>query len=212
MSEAARRRVAEVVGAVARQALADSGAERIALLDDGGPEAELAAALLAEALGPDRVLRVSAGAAEVESVLHLGPGVERARAGEEAARLRARLLNGVLLAHPGNKTALLLAGMLPPEPFLPLGDLWASQVATLGGAWSAPAQVRALAEGAGGIAVLDASLAALLEGRAPDALGGLPEGVAAAVEQALAAGRAGRLNPRLVPKLGTRTLGCDLNA
>ena len=211
MSEARERRIAEIVGAVARQALADRGASRIALLDDGGPEAELAARLLAAALGTDRVVRVTAGAGEVESVLHLSPGVGTKRAGDEARRLRARLTADAVPAHPGNKTALLLGGELPPEPLLPLADLWACEVAQLGRGWSAPGAVRRIAELAGGIEALDAALRAWAEGRDAGAIERLlPTEGADAVRRALAAGRASRLHPRTVPKIGTRTLGVDL--
>jgi hypothetical protein len=202
------RRIAEVVGAVARQALDDRGAARIALLDDGGPEAELAARLLAEVLGADRVVRVTAGDGEVESVLHLAPYGDAGRAGEEARRLRARLMDGAVAAHPGNKTALLLGGELPPEPLLPLGDLWATDVAELAGGWSAPPGVMRIVELAGGIEALEAALRAWADGRDAMEFGTLE--AADAVLRALAAGRASRLHPRIVPKIAGRTLGVDL--
>jgi hypothetical protein len=192
MTDGRERRIAEIVGAVARQALADRGASRIALLDDGGPEAELAARLLA----PERVVRVTAEAGE--------------RLREEARRMRARLIDGAVAAHPGSKTALLLGGELPPEPLLPLGDLWATDVAELAGGWSAPPGVKRIAALAGGIEALDAALRRWADGRAAAALGALPAEAAEAVARALAAGRASRLHPRIVPKIGTRTLGVDL--
>ncbi|HEV7588574.1 MAG TPA: hypothetical protein VGO40_10700 [Longimicrobium sp.] len=210
MTGGRERRIAEIVGAVARQALADRGASRIALLDDGGPEAELAARLLATALGADRVVRVTAEDGEVESVLHLAPDGDRERLGDELRRLRARLMDAAVAAHSGNKTALLLGGELPPEPLLPLGDLWATDVAELAGGWSAPPEVRRIADLAGGIETLDAALRAWADGRDAAALATLPPEAAEAVAQALAAGRASRLHPRIVPKIGTRTLGVDL--
>lgn len=203
-------RIAEVVGAVARQALRDRGAERIALLDDGGPEADLAARILGGALGEGAVLRVTAGDAEVESVLHLSPGTAAEPLRHEIRRLRARLTPGALPAHPGNKTALLLNARLPPEPLLPLGDLWASEVAELAGDWSAPPGVRRIAEQAGGIGVLDDALRAYVDRRDPRGLEALPADAADAVRRALAAGRAGRMYPVIVPKVGARTLGVDL--
>jgi hypothetical protein len=210
MSEVRARRITAIVGAVVRQALADRGATRVALLDDGGPEAELAARILAGALGAERVIRVTADDAEVESVLHLVPGLEMDRAREEARRLRARAAADAVAAHPANKTALLLAGPLPPEPILPLGDLFASEVAQLAGGWSAPAAVGRIAELAGGIETLDSVLRAWTEGRDPAAFDRLPAEAAEAVRRALGAGRASRLNPRIVPKIGTRTLAADL--
>lgn len=204
-------RLAEVIGAVARQALADWGAERIALLDDASPEAALATRLLE--LGPAAVplVRVAISAAQLESLLQLlPPSQDPERVAAEARRLNARLLGGDLPALPENKTALLLGGPLPPEPLLPLGDLYASEVAELAGGWSAPREIRELAESAGGIERLDAALRERLEERNPAGLAALPLATRAAVEQALVRGRASRLFPRIVPKIGWRTLGVDL--
>jgi hypothetical protein len=192
-------RVAAVVGAVAAAALRERGAGRVALLDDGGPEAALAARILEGALGDGAVARVRGGGAEPSP-----------RHAEERRRHEARLLDGALVAHPASKTALLLGGELPPEPLLPLGDLWASEVAALQGAWSAPEALRALAEACGGVEALDAALARRIDGRDPAGLDALPEPAAAEVRRRLAAGAASRRWPRLVPKLGARTLGADL--
>lgn len=210
MTDARFGRIAEIVGAVARQALHDRGATRIALLDDGGPEADLAARILGQTLGAEGVVRVTASEAEVESVLHLAPeaGAETLR--HEIRRLRAGLTPGALAAHPGNKTALLLNAKLPPEPLLPLGDLWASEVAELAGAWSAPGPVMRIAEQAGGIEALDDALQAYVDRRNPRGLDALPSEAADAVRRALAAGRAERMYPMIVPKIGARTLGVDL--
>lgn len=211
--EAERRaaRIGEAVGAVARQSLIDRGAGRVALLDDGSPEAALAARFLALALGNDAVVRVSVEEPEVEPLLHLLPsGVSRERLHDEARRMKARLVEGALAAHPASKTELLLGAALPPEPLLPLGDLYASEVAELCGGWSASAEVRTLAESAGGVEALDAALRRWLDGRDPAALEALPAGIADEVKRRFRAGRAARLAPRIVPKLGTRTLGVDL--
>ena len=210
MSDARLARIAGIVGAVARQALMDRGAQRVALLDDGGPEADLSARMLARALGDDGVIRVTASDAEVESVLHLSPGAAAEAVRHEVRRMRARLTPGALPAHPGNKTALLLNARLPPEPLLPLGDLWASEVAELAGGWSAPPAVCRMAEQAGGIAALDDALRAYVDRRDPHGLDALPREAAEAVRSALAAGRAARMYPVIVPKVGTRTLGVDL--
>jgi hypothetical protein len=210
MTDPREPRIAAIVGAVARQALADRGATRIALLDDGGPEAELAARLLVSTLGGGAVARITVADAEMESVLHLAPEVSRERAAEEIRRLSARLAADAVSAHPANKTALLLGGELPPEPLLLLGDLWASEIAMLAGDWSAPEPVRRLADSAGGIDALDAALRGYVDSRDPAALDALPSEAAVAVRRALSAGRASRLNPRIVPKIGARTLGVDL--
>jgi hypothetical protein len=203
-------RLGEVVGAVVRQALHDHGARRVALLDDGSPEAALCARLLAP-LGEAALLRVRAEGAEVEPLLHsLAAAHGRERAARELARVRARLEPDALPASPENKTALLLGGALPPEPLLPLGDLWASEVEALCGEWSGPPEARRLAEAAGGISALDAALRACVDRRDPAGLEMLPPEVEAEARRLLARGRASRLFPRLVPKLGTRTLGVDL--
>jgi hypothetical protein len=213
VTEAERRaaRIGEAVGAVARQALLDRGARRVALLDDGSPEAALASRFLAAALGNDAVVRVSVDGAELEPLLHLlPPGLPRERLEDELRRMKARLLEGALAAHSANKTELLLGAALPPEPLLPLGDLYASEVASLCGGWSASSEVRALAESAGGVEALDAALRRWLDGRDPAALNALPAAAAEQVERRFRAGRAARLASRIVPKLGTRTLGVDL--
>jgi hypothetical protein len=210
MSDVRFARIAEIVGAVARQALIDRGAERIALLDDGGPEADLAARILARTLGHDGAIRITASEANVESVLHLSPGAAPEAVRHEIRRMKARLTPGVLAAHPGNKTALLLNARLPPEPLLLLGDLWASEVAELAGGWSAPPPVTRIAEQAGGIAMLDDALRAYVDRRDPRGLGALPPEAADAVRRALNAGRPGRMHPFIIPKIGSRTLGVDL--
>ncbi|HEX6038216.1 hypothetical protein [Longimicrobium sp.] len=210
MTHPAEGRIAEIVGAVARQALADRGAARIALLDDGGPEAALAARLLERALDDGAVVRVTADGAGVEPFLPHPGAVPRWRVEDEARRLRARLMDGVVAAHPANKTALLLGGELPPEPLLPLGDLWATDVAAMAGGWSAPPEVGALADAAGGIEALDDALRRRIDGRDPRGLDRLPRDVAERIRILLAAGSAARRVPRIVPKLAGRTIGIDL--
>jgi hypothetical protein len=206
---AREQRLAEVIGAVARQALADYACERIALPDDGSPEAALAARLLGAMLGEDRLVRVAADSAEVEPLLQTATA-EPERVAAEVRRLKARLLADALPAGVENKTALLLGGALPPEPLLPLGDLYASEVAELTGGWSAPPAVRRLAELAGGVERLDEALRARFDERDPAGLERLPEAARAPVREALASGRVSRLYPRIVAKLGSRTLGIDL--
>jgi hypothetical protein len=206
---ALRTRLVELVGAVARQALADRGARRVALLDDGGPEAALAAELLVSTLGEDGVVRVTAGFAEVEPLLR-AVEADPERVAEEARRMRARLVDSAVVAHPASKTVLLLAERMPPESLLPLGDVYAGEVARITGGWSGPAAVRALADAAGGVDALDAALASWLEARDPAGLDALAPATAARVRAAFTAGRAERTHPRVVPKLGRRTLFVDL--
>ena len=117
----------------------------------------------------------------------------------------------VLRAHPASKTVLLL-GEHPDAELLPLGDVWASEVAALAGDWSAPDAVRALADAAGDVAVLDRALRRWTEEREPleRALAELEPALADRVAQALERQRWRRWRPGLVPKLTARTLGIDL--
>jgi hypothetical protein len=211
MTGAARNanRVADVIGAVARQALADRGRSRIALLDDGGPEAMLAASILRAELGEDAVISIDTADVDPGPLLR-GWTADTRRVDEEVRRMRARLKDDALAAHPANKTALLLGGELPPEPLLPLGDLWATDVLALGGGWSASPEIEALARDAGGIETVDGALRRLVDGRDAAALDTLPAAIAERVRTMLAAGSASRRYPHVVPKLGARTLFADL--
>jgi hypothetical protein len=203
------RRIAEVIGAVARQALVDRGRTRIALLDDGSPEAGLATRMLADQLGEERIVLVTATDADAAPLVRVADADPR-RVEDEVRRLLARLVHDALPAHPANKTALLLGGGLPPEPLLPLGDLWATDVRALAGGWSAPPEVLALAEEAGGIEALDGVLRRLIDGRDAAAVDPLPPALAERVREMLAAGSGSRRYPQIVPKLGGRTLFGDL--
>jgi hypothetical protein len=202
-------RVAEVVGAVARQALADRGATRIALLDDGGPEARLAASILHAELGEEAVISIGPVDVDLQALIG-GAAADGRRVEEEARRMRERLTDDDLSAHPANKTALLLGGDPPPEPLLPLGDLWATDVLALCGGWSASPEIEALAQDAGGIEALDGALRRLIDGRDASALDALTAGIAERVRTMLARGSAARRYPHVVPKLGPRTLFADL--
>ncbi|HYR08605.1 MAG TPA: hypothetical protein VEQ60_12575 [Longimicrobium sp.] len=202
-------RVAEVIGAVARQALADRGVTRIAVLDDGGPEAKLATSILRGELGEDAVISVGAVDVDLQPLVG-GSAAGGRRVEEEARRMRARLTDDALPAHPANKTALLLGGELPPEPLLPLGDLWATDVLALAGGWSASPEIEALARDAGGIEALDGALRRLIDGRDASALDAVSPQVAERLRTMLARGSAARRYPHVVPKLGGRTLFADL--
>lgn len=213
---AARGRVGGVVAEVVRQAVRDAGATGVVLIDDGSPEASLAREWCADAVGADAVIAVPPPSpAAVDACCDaLGAGLDGGVAAEEVHRLHARLIaaaRDALVAHPANKTALLLASRTPPEPLLPLGDLYAGQVAALTGAWTAPPDVLRLVDGAGGIAAVDAALYAWLEERRPldVALASLGR-AASGVHRAIDAGRFARRRVGLVPKLGGRTLGIDL--
>lgn len=222
MSDDARRgRIGAVVAGVLRQALADAGARRILLLDDGSAQARLALEWCAAAAGIENAIPVRGETFVGLLGEQIGPGAPQPDEilGAETARLEARLEAArgepALLAHPANKTALVLAGLAaPPEPLLPLGDLYASEVEALAGGWSAPARVRELAGRVGGIERLDALLRAHFDERRPlrEALAPLPEDARRRLEDAVEAARFGRRRLVLVPKLGARTLGVDLFA
>ncbi|HET9984786.1 MAG TPA: hypothetical protein VFQ38_14410 [Longimicrobiales bacterium] len=216
-----RERIGMVVAGVVSQAARDAGARRIVLLDDDSAEARLAFEWCRAALGDDAVVSVAAEpfASALREMGEELPAQSDDRLADEARRLAARLEAArgepALLAHPANKTVLLLAGLdMPPEPILPLGDLYATEVQALAGGWSGPAPVRALADIAGGIGMLDGALRAFFDERRPlaEALSLLPEDARGQVVAALEAGRFGRRRVGLVPKLGARTLGVDLFA
>lgn len=217
--------VAEVIGAVVAGAVQEAGAGGIIVLDDGSPEVTLALECCGVGLGKRRVLAPSSSTAEAvgslvrsalgEDVGEFGP--DSFHAEQEAKRFAARLMAaacGWLLAHPANKTALLLSRTAPPEQILPLGDLYASEVEAILGRCSVPAEAERLVELAGGVAALDRLLYALVDERreAEAVLAGLPCDLARKVLNALAASRFARRRLGLVPKLGRRTLGIDFFA
>lgn len=195
--EAREARLAAVIGGVMQQALDDARAPALVLIDDGSPEAVLVERLLAPVLA-DRFGVLSADGATPAELL---------RAWARVAATRP----GALVAVAANKTAALLGGALP-GPLLPLGDVWATQVAELAGGWSAPERVRALAHAAGGIEPLDRALQACVDRRQPaaDAFAGLPEGQRGTLLALWEDTRFARRRLGLVPKLGTRTIGTDL--
>lgn len=197
-------RVERVVRGACAAALRDAAASGIVVLEDWTPEGELLYEWLVRELGEARVWRAASLGGNLQGVLRPEAQLLAAwrTAREEAA----------LVAHPLNRTALLLGGRVPWADLLPFGDLWASQVEALAGRWSGPPGLEALAAAAGGIGALDSALARMLDRREPpgSALAGLPADTAAEVRERYDAGRWFRLRPRLVPKLAARTLGIDL--
>jgi hypothetical protein len=204
VSTDAGARVARVVRTVCAAAVRDAAASGVIVLDDWTPEGELVYEWLVQELDEARVWRaasllgnVAAGAAERE---------------QHAVAWRAARDESALVAHPANRTALLLGGRLPAADLLPLGDLWASRVELLVGRWTAGPEVEALAAAAGGIRALDRALELLLAG-GPDPAAQLP-GLDAETAQLLVEmyerGRYFRLRPRVVAKLESRTVGIDL--
>ncbi len=194
-----RERLGNVIGGVIRQAVEDAGCAGLLVLDATSPEGVLATAWAVAALPAGTVHPAPAAADDDEEM-------RRAK-----ARLQAKQ-HDWLLAHPANRTTLLLARWTPVEPLLPLGDLFASQVQALAGGCTLPDDVRVLTEMAGGLDALDRSLHAwtVQQCTLDDALASLPELARQAVRERLRRKRAERRWPRRIPKLGPRTLWLDL--
>jgi len=220
-----RERIGRIVVGVIRQALTDAGVRGLVLLDDDSPEARLAGEWCREAAGAHFSWAQPGGSASVEVELTTRGGgashpVETPEAVQQAvdrwgASIQAaHTPGGALLVGAANKTALLLSPAPPPEPLLPVGDLYATDLRALTGGYSLPARVRALAELAGGVDALDAALRAHFDERRrlEEALAPLPEEAREPLAQALSAARFARRRVGLVPKLGARTLGADLFA
>lgn len=189
--------IGSIIAGVVAQALEDARADALVLIADGSPEGALAERLLRPHLG-ERLVQAQAASPAPTGVLEAWA---RAAASHPSA----------LVAVPTSKTGALLGAALP-GPLLPLGDLWASQVAALCGAWSAPRPICDLVAAAGGIDVLDGALAALVDQRRhpEEAVSSLPDDVAGTLLALWDAARFVRRRLGLVPKLGARTIGVDL--
>lgn len=219
-------RLARIVGGVVAGAVSDARAEGVALLDEDSPEADLVRDWCQRALGTGRVLvlplplpdRVDPCLQELGALLGTAGGAAtpdelRRELGRLLLRIEARR-RALLTAGTANKTALVLSVEPSNESLLPLGDLWASQVSDLAGGWSAPPEVRALAEEAGGIEALDRTLARWVDARVPleRALDELRPSARAGLAEMIERARFARRRSGLVPKLGGRTAGIDLFA
>jgi hypothetical protein len=207
-------RIRSVIGAVARQALRDAGCSEIALLDDQGPEARLAFDWLATELGQGAVhpIRIDP---DVEPLLQQlgassGDPTRHRETRLEVQRMFARLRPDSLVANPVNKTAILLGGELPPDAFLPFGDLYASEIEEFAGGFTLPPSVAAVAEACGSVHRLDAVLRDRFDRRDPSAFERVAPEVRDMLVGALERGISSRRSARTVPKLGPRTIGVDL--
>jgi hypothetical protein len=213
-------RTRALVGAVLDAAVRTAGCDGIVILNDGSPEARLLDDWCRRTLGETRVWSAS--------VPDGGPATSDLEALRFAARTMANERNA-LTANPANKTALLLGRAIPPEPLLPLGDLYATQIEAMTGSWSVPPEVLELVDSAlkfapnharadikpaSGIHEVDEALRALFEGWQPaqDAVSGLPEPCRGPFLEAVRRGRFWRERAGLIPKLSTRTIGIDLFA
>jgi hypothetical protein len=184
-------RIARIVSGVIRAALRESGRCGIVIVADGSPETGLLCDWCR---------------------VHLA---ERVWGAPDTGELR-RLVEerNALAANPVNKTTLLLGAAGSPEPLLPLGDLYATQISDLAGGWSAPPEVQQLIATSGGIELVDQTLQAWFEGwTAPEtAVQQLPAEARGPFLEAVRAGRFWRERAGLVPKLSARTIGVDLIA
>jgi len=189
MSDVAAR-MERVIGDVVRHALEQTAASGIVVLDDDTAEGGLLCSWLKRMSAGPRIWRGGAVASNVH--------------GTEAPA-------DALLAHPVNRTSLLLGGRPPHADLLPFGDVPATVMQQLAGGWSGPADVEALASRIG-VELMDAALTRLVDDRetASDAISGLDAAAGAELLRLYERGRFFRRHPRLVPKLGARTLGIDL--
>ena len=132
----------------------------------------------------------------------------------------AAQLCGAAGAQPGpgitvagsSKTALLL-GAGEPADLLPLGDLFHTQLRELIGDHALPTGLTELANALGGAETLDRVLQAYYDQRLDwgRATAGLDARARVLLEQQLEAARFRRGRVGMVPKVGGRTLGIDLN-
>lgn len=107
-----------------------------------------------------------------------------------------------LLLSAANKTELLLARRRPHADLLPLGDLYASELADFAGGYELSEEIAELATSLGGIVALDGALRAFFDERR--------EPADPALRAWLERSRFSRQQPGIVPKLGARTIGIDL--
>ena len=109
-----------------------------------------------------------------------------------------------------SKTELLLAAQPTAADLYPLGDLYASELAAFG-VTSLAAELHELAAASGGVEFLDNALRRLLDERRPPAaaFADLPH-IRDAVMTRLQKTRFRRAHMGIVPKLGARTIGIDL--
>ncbi|MEX2282982.1 MAG: hypothetical protein WEE89_10915 [Gemmatimonadota bacterium] len=213
-----RSRTGTVIGTVIDAAVRAAGCDGIVILNDGSPEASLL----------NHWCRRTLGEARVWSATSAGDSSRDMEALRYTARTMARERNA-LTANPANKTALLLGIGMPPEPLLPLGDLYATQIESMADSWSAPPEVLELVDNvrkfardasnadikpASGIYAVDEALRAMFEGWRPaqEAVSGLPEPTRGPFLEAVRRGRFWRERAGLIPKLSTRTIGIDLFA
>lgn len=197
-------RVQRIVCGVAEAAVAATGAAGLLVLDHGSPEGRLVGAWFEVRFGADRVHRGDAVAGNVRDAHATASSAQTL----EEARQRDRLI----VVHPVNRTMLLLGGAPPLADLLPLGDVPASWIAHVQRECTLSDEVAAVAGAAGGVDALDAMLADWVDARMDPDRAFSPVGtvIAGRIIELYERGRFFRLRPRLVPKLGPRTVGIDL--
>lgn len=204
-------RLRTVVVGVVDSALRERGAGGVVLAGPESPERRL----LVRWLGERAVVPADEAVAPVREVLAAAapdapPQVLEVEARRAVARARAAA-EGLLCAAEIHKTTLVLASALPPEPVLPLGDVWASEVEAAAGACTVPAPLEGLVA-PDAIASVDGALRAHLESGVAleEALAPLESAVRERLADLLRRRPWGRFRMPLVPKLGARTVGIDL--
>lgn len=209
-------RITRVVVAVVAEAIREADAHGVVLASSPRPETALlerwftAAAITVKI--PDAEV-VRAVADSLEAGLG-GDGSEAvARSNEEAHRTAARVIanrEGLIPVSAANKTELIWADRLPPEPLLPLGDLYASQIHALAGACTVPLPLVDIDPDR--LRAVDTAIAQVVEdGLRPDvAFAALPSELRDAALSAMRRSAWKGTLPPVVPKLSKRTLGVDL--
>jgi hypothetical protein len=209
-------RVARVVVAVVAQAIREADAHGVVLVSAPRPETALlerwlAAAAITVLLPDSEVVRLVADSLGAIKGTDTSEIVARSR--EEARRAAARTManqEGLIPISAANKTELIWAERLPPEPLLPLGDLYASQIHALAGSCTAPPPLTDIEPAR--LRAVDKAIARVVDGgdRPSTAFADLPSELRDAAHSALRRSVwKGTLSP-IVPKLGGRTLGLDL--
>ena len=152
-----------------------------------------------------------------QAMMDAGAPAARFVGGSAAGRALVERWCGVLdkedaafTINPATKTELLLAAHTTAADLYPLGDLYASELAAFG-ITDLAAELKELAAAAGGVEFLDNGLRSLLEERRPPAaaFADLPH-IREAVMTRLQKTRFRRAHMGIVPKLGARTIGIDL--
>lgn len=209
-------RITRVVVAVVAEAIREADAHGVVLASSPRPETALlerwftAAAITVKI--PDAEV-VRAVADTLEASLGGDASEAVARSNEEAHRAVARVIANreeLIPVSAANKTELIWAERLPPEPLLPLGDLYASQIHALAGACTAPPPLVDIEPDR--LRAVDKAIAQVVEdGVRPDvAFVELPSELRDAAFSAMHRSAWKGILPPVVPKLSRRTLGVDL--